>query len=216
MAVSKHIRVALFGLALLFFMGRVEATDGFKFSGCISNCIKPSSCPPSKNGDLDGRCMCRAARDDFLELVLGCMNLYCRSDLRDFDDKFLEPMEDGCDDIDHDIPKSKIRAAESVGSSLLSLSSTVTLKTTLRVTATTTTASVVSSSAAEVTTTSLVNQITSSTQPTTSPPPRTSAPSGSNFIDTSPFSNPTSVGSQHQVLMSLLCLPVLVIGLVWR
>ncbi|KAK3989216.1 hypothetical protein QBC44DRAFT_90282 [Cladorrhinum sp. PSN332] len=221
---SRNIRLALAGLVLLLpFIDRADATGDFKFTECITNCIRPSSCPPSRKGNLDGRCMCKAAREDFLESILGCMDIFCKSDLRDFDDKFLDPMEDGCDELNQEIPKSKLKAAESIGSSFLSnLPTATTIATKTR-----STAVVVSSSkttlqttaaslptATEITSVSSLESSTSSAQAL--PLPTTSASPDSEFVDTSPFSNTRSTGSQNPVLMSLLALPLAVIGFTWR
>ncbi|KAK4165844.1 hypothetical protein QBC43DRAFT_315316 [Cladorrhinum sp. PSN259] len=232
---SRSIRLALAGLVLLLsFAGLAESTNDFKFSECITNCIRPSSCPPSKSGNLNGKCMCKAASEGFLESVLACMSIYCKPDLRGFDDKFLDPMEDGCDDINHEIPKSKIKAAESVGSSLLSNLPTATTATPLMTS--TNSKTVITSSSSKTTTlqtTTLVREPSSSsaaTETTTAPPsqspspstqappsPRTtSASSGSDFVDTSPFTNARSTGSQSHVLFTLLvAVPFAVIGFVW-
>ncbi|KAK4224597.1 hypothetical protein QBC38DRAFT_446300 [Podospora fimiseda] len=230
---SRNLRLASVGLLLLLSsVDRAEATNDFKFTECITNCIAPSSCPPSRKGTLDGKCMCKAARDNFLEDVLRCMNIYCKPDLRDFDDKFLEPMEDGCDELNKAIPKQKLKAAESIGSSLLSslptaanpATATITRsvitspsKTTLRTNMSVTESASSSSAIEEVTSEPSSTPSTASAQ---APPPSstTTAPASTDadFRDTSPFTNNRSTGSQSPAMVTLLALlPLAAIGFSW-
>ncbi|KXX81690.1 hypothetical protein MMYC01_201019 [Madurella mycetomatis] len=115
MVFTSHIRLALIGVTLaLSFIGQVQSTNDFQFSPCVENCISSSGCRPTS-----ARCMCRAARHLLLDSVISCLFFNCKSDLRDFDDLFLEPIEEGCEDRGRDIPRSKLRAAESLASSYI-------------------------------------------------------------------------------------------------
>lgn len=115
MVFTSHIRLALIGVTLaLSFIGQVQSTDDFQFSPCVENCISSSGCRPTS-----ARCMCRAARHLLLDSVISCLFFNCKPDLRDFDDLFLEPIEEGCEDRGRDIPRSKLRAAESLASSYI-------------------------------------------------------------------------------------------------
>jgi len=63
--------------------------------------------------------MCKEARDMLLDSVIACLFFNCKSDLRNYEDAFLEPIEEGCDDSDRDIPKQKIRAADRLAKSYI-------------------------------------------------------------------------------------------------
>ncbi|KAK3362850.1 hypothetical protein B0T25DRAFT_561907 [Lasiosphaeria hispida] len=129
MFLALPIRLALLGAALLLvFVGQAEstATSSLKFPQCVTNCVESSGCDKS-----DAKCMCKAARGRFLEMVVTCMYYHCKDDLRDADDTFFGIIEKGCEDIKRPIPEDDIDTAESVASSLASrLTTTITTKTT--------------------------------------------------------------------------------------
>jgi hypothetical protein len=70
--------------------------------------------------------MCKEARSILMESVVSCLYFNCKSDLGNFEDTFLEPMQDGCEDLDREIPRTKLQAAESLASSYASKLPTVT------------------------------------------------------------------------------------------
>ncbi|GAB1311212.1 Extracellular membrane protein CFEM domain-containing protein [Madurella fahalii] len=116
MVFTNHIRLVLIGATLvLSFIGQVQSTSDFQFSSCVQNCIRSSGCRPN-----NARCMCRAARSLLLDSVITCLYFNCKSDLVDFEDLFLEPIEEGCEDRGRDIPRSKLEYAESLASSYIS------------------------------------------------------------------------------------------------
>jgi hypothetical protein len=112
MVVTRHIGLALAGTALLF---NPFAQATFDFPSCVDNCISSSGCQPDS-----AKCMCKAAQGLLLDNVVSCMFFNCKSDLRNFEDAFLDPIEEGCEDSDRDIPSSKIKAAASLASSYIS------------------------------------------------------------------------------------------------
>jgi hypothetical protein len=112
MVVTRHIGLALAGTALLF-TPFAQAT--FDFPSCVDNCISSSGCQPDS-----AKCMCKAAQGLLLDSVVSCMFFNCKSDLRNFEDAFLDPIEEGCEDSDRDIPSSKLKAAASLASSYIS------------------------------------------------------------------------------------------------
>jgi hypothetical protein len=122
MVLASYIRLALVGAALLF--SQAQAT--FDFTSCVGSCVASSGCESNS-----ARCMCREARELLLDSVISCLFFNCKDDLRNFDDAFLEPIEEGCEDSDRDIPRSKLRAAESLASSYIGkLPSPTTVKST--------------------------------------------------------------------------------------
>jgi hypothetical protein len=110
MVLASYIRLALVGAALLF----SQAQARFDFTPCVHNCVTSSGCESDS-----ARCMCREARELLLDSVISCLFFNCKDDLRDFEVAFLDPIEEGCDDSDRDIPRSKLRAAESLASSYI-------------------------------------------------------------------------------------------------
>lgn len=110
MVLASYIRLALIGAALLF--SHAQAT--FDFSSCADNCVTSSGCESDS-----ARCMCKKAREVLLDSVISCLFFNCKDDLRNFDDAFLAPIEEGCVDSGRDIPRSKLRAAESLASSYI-------------------------------------------------------------------------------------------------
>ncbi|KAG7292296.1 hypothetical protein NEMBOFW57_002331 [Staphylotrichum longicolle] len=110
MLFARPLRLALVGAALL--LGQVQAT--VQFPSCVTNCITSSYCEADS-----AKCMCKAAREIFLDSVISCLFFNCKSDLRTFDSSFLSPIEEFCDDSGRDIPSSKLRAASSAASSYI-------------------------------------------------------------------------------------------------
>lgn len=112
MVLAKHLRVALVGASLLMsFAGQATAAN---FPGCVDNCISSSGCQTS-----DESCMCKEARSVLLDSVVSCMYFNCKSDLRNFDEAFLGPIEEVCSDV-QSIPSSKLEHAEERASSWIS------------------------------------------------------------------------------------------------
>jgi hypothetical protein len=70
--------------------------------------------------------MCKEARSILMDSVVSCLYFNCKSDLGRFEDAFLEPMQDGCEDLGREIPSSKLKAVESLASSYASKLPTVT------------------------------------------------------------------------------------------
>ncbi|EAQ90807.1 hypothetical protein CHGG_02742 [Chaetomium globosum CBS 148.51] len=110
MVLASYIRLALVGAALLF----SQAQARFDFSLCADNCVTSSGCPSDS-----ARCMCKEAREILLDSVISCLFFNCKDDLRNFDDAFLDPIEEGCEDSGRDIPRSKLRAAASLATSYI-------------------------------------------------------------------------------------------------
>ncbi|KAK4183324.1 hypothetical protein QBC35DRAFT_115975 [Podospora australis] len=127
MGISWHIRLAIIGVSFLAMIRPVSPTSNFDFPDCVEEkCIPKGGCPPT-----NGRCLCKAARGIFLETVLKCMYSNCKADLSVFEDSFLDPMTEGCDALNQDIPRSELKIARAKASSLLAkLSSTPTATTT--------------------------------------------------------------------------------------
>ncbi len=120
MVLTRHIPLALASAALLlaFAVGPAVSTQtNFRFPECVTKCVQGSGgCETSSP-----RCMCKAAnRNGFLETVMNCMFQFCHSELRDYDDTFLDIMEDDCKDLGIPIRKHDLKLAEEVASSLLS------------------------------------------------------------------------------------------------
>ncbi|KAK4197502.1 hypothetical protein QBC40DRAFT_285460 [Triangularia verruculosa] len=139
MVYLQQISFALAGSILfLSLVEQVESTKPtFEFPPCVSGCILDSDCLPN-----NGNCMCKRARGDFLDKVLRCMDANCHTDLRNYEDSFLDSLEDGCDERDQDIPSSKLKTAKALAKSLLSKPS-----------ATTATANTVTASPSKITST---------------------------------------------------------------
>ncbi|KAH6636733.1 hypothetical protein F5144DRAFT_192183 [Chaetomium tenue] len=110
MVLASYIRLALVGAALLF----SQAQARFDFSLCADNCVTSSGCASDS-----ARCMCKEAREILLDSVISCLFFNCKDDLRNFDDAFLDPIEEGCEDSGRDIPRSKLRAAASLATSYI-------------------------------------------------------------------------------------------------
>jgi hypothetical protein len=107
MVLAKYLRLALLGTALV--ASQAQATFDFNF--CVSSCVHSSGCSTS-----DEKCVCKEARSILMDSVISCLYFNCKSDLSDFEDTFLEPIQKGCDDL----PRSKIQAVESLASSYAS------------------------------------------------------------------------------------------------
>ncbi|KAH6854391.1 hypothetical protein B0I37DRAFT_28976 [Chaetomium sp. MPI-CAGE-AT-0009] len=167
MVLVSYIRLALVGAALLF--SQAQAT--FDFSSCAANCITSSGCESDS-----ARCMCREARELLLDSVISCLFFNCKDDLRNFEDAFLDPIEEGCEDNHRDIPRSKLRAAESLATSYIGkISSPTSVKSTPL-------------------------EVTPTPKPTKKPEPTTAEappPSSSTEEDSSPSSTST-VDRQHE------------------
>jgi hypothetical protein len=122
MVLANYVRLALLGAALL--VSQAQAT--FEFPSCVESCVVSSGCKTN-----NARCMCTAARELLLDSVISCLFFSCKDDLRNFEDAFLDPIEEGCDDSNRDIPRSKLRAAESLATSYIGkLSSPTTFRST--------------------------------------------------------------------------------------
>ncbi|KAK0672789.1 hypothetical protein QBC41DRAFT_312732 [Cercophora samala] len=225
----RHVGLALAGS--VYFLSLVEHTastrPAFEFPPCVGGCILDSDCLPSK-----WNCMCRRAKGDFLEKVLRCMGTNCHADLRDYEESFLDPLEDGCDERNQDIPSSKLKVAKALAKSLLSEPSITTTIVTASFSKTEPKSSTVETRPASAvqegetstpTTTSEANQndhpnstsvsrelAASSTQPATpSPDPNPEPipePAPPPVTDTSPFtnSNIASSGSQARSAFAIL------------
>lgn len=111
MVLAKYLRLALLGTALV--ASQAQAT--FDFNKCVSSCVHSSGCATD-----DAKCVCKEARSVLMESVISCLYFNCKSDLPNFEDAFLEPIVDGCEDLDREIPSSKIKSVESLGSSYAS------------------------------------------------------------------------------------------------
>jgi hypothetical protein len=91
MVFTRHIRLAAVGAALfLSFSGKAQATNAFQFTSCVSNCISSSGCEPDS-----AKCMCKEARNLLMESVISCLFFNCKTDLRDFQPDFLDPITTG-------------------------------------------------------------------------------------------------------------------------
>ncbi|KAL2199714.1 hypothetical protein P885DRAFT_74886 [Corynascus similis CBS 632.67] len=123
MVLASYFRLAALGAGLFFSQAQAST---FGFTPCVENCIASSGC------DADSaRCVCKEARSLLLDSVVSCLFFNCKPDLVDFEDAFLDPVEEGCEDHDRDIPESKLKAAESLASSYISkLPSPTTIQTT--------------------------------------------------------------------------------------
>ncbi|KAK0737710.1 hypothetical protein B0T21DRAFT_365890 [Apiosordaria backusii] len=117
MVFARHLGFALVGsiflLSLVEQAGSTKTT--FEFPPCVGGCILDSDCLPN-----NGSCMCRRAKGNFLEKVLKCMDINCQPDLRNYEDSFLDPLEDGCNERHQEILDSKLKAAKDFAKSLLS------------------------------------------------------------------------------------------------
>ncbi|KAL2154094.1 hypothetical protein VTH82DRAFT_2770 [Thermothelomyces myriococcoides] len=122
MVLASYLRLTVLGTVLLF----SRAWAAFDFPSCVRNCISSSGCDPDSAG-----CVCKEARELLLDSVVSCLFFNCKDDLVNFEDAFLDPVEEGCEDYRRDIPESKLEAAESLASSYISkLPSPTTMKTT--------------------------------------------------------------------------------------
>ncbi|KAK3310300.1 uncharacterized protein B0T15DRAFT_488984 [Chaetomium strumarium] len=115
MIFTTHIRLAVVGIYLLMYVVSPAGATTFEFPSCVEGCIASSGCKTNS-----AKCMCREARELLLDSVISCMYFNCKADLRNFEDSFLKPIEDGCERNDRDIPSSKVKAAESLASSYIS------------------------------------------------------------------------------------------------
>ncbi|KAK4040521.1 hypothetical protein C8A01DRAFT_35468 [Parachaetomium inaequale] len=163
MVLASYVRLALLGAAL--FVSPAQAT--FQFPSCVESCVVSSGCKTN-----NARCMCTAARELLLDSVISCLFFSCKDDLRNFEDAFLDPIEQGCEDSNRDIPRSKLRAAESLATSYIGkLPSPTTFKST-------------------------TVEVTHTPKPTTKPSPATTAeaPSSSSTTTTTTTTTTTEEG----------------------
>ncbi|KAK3394535.1 hypothetical protein B0H63DRAFT_49184 [Podospora didyma] len=118
MIFANYTRLALLGaFFLVSFVSQAESTttSAFSFPTCINTCAGNSGCQTS-----DAKCMCKAAKDSYLEVVMTCIFYECsQADFRSVDKKFLDVMESGCSAARQKIPSSAIKEAESMASSLI-------------------------------------------------------------------------------------------------
>jgi hypothetical protein len=85
----------------------------FAFPGtCVDNCVAATRC-----GSNDAKCMCLAARGNFLLQIVGCMYRQCGDRLVAVDADFLDIMDRGCAAIRVPIPADKIKSAERAATS---------------------------------------------------------------------------------------------------
>ncbi|KAK0730593.1 hypothetical protein B0H67DRAFT_41366 [Lasiosphaeris hirsuta] len=218
MFLAFSLRLALVSAAfLLVFVGQTESMS--TFPQCVANCVESSGCEKT-----DAKCMCKAARGRFLEMVVTCMYYHCKDDLRDADNTFFDIIEKGCEDIKRPIPEDDIDTAESVASSLASRLTTITTTSTSTstLTATATVKPTVTTAARGSPSSSLdPNAFTTLSTPvlipaTTFPPASsfassiaTSAVPNPTLTDSSPFATINSGGSRN--IACLFGLPLLVI-----
>ncbi|KAL2269875.1 hypothetical protein VTJ83DRAFT_2059 [Remersonia thermophila] len=132
MALLKLTHLALLSAVLFFLTPQptwATNTNHKKFTSlCVRNCITASNCNVS-----DTRCICKQARGILLHSVISCLFFNCKDDLRNFEDLFLDPVEDICDAARRDIPRHKLKSAEMLASSYIARIPTVTpTKTTVR------------------------------------------------------------------------------------
>ncbi|KAL1837043.1 hypothetical protein VTJ49DRAFT_2888 [Mycothermus thermophilus] len=128
MALLKLTQLALLSAILLLAPQSTWATNTNhkKFTSiCVRNCITASRCNVS-----DTRCLCKEARGILLDSVISCLFFNCKSDLRNFEDLFLDPIEDICDAARRDIPRYKLKSAEALASSYIAKIPTATPTTT--------------------------------------------------------------------------------------
>ncbi|KAK4105983.1 hypothetical protein N658DRAFT_490592 [Parathielavia hyrcaniae] len=174
MLFSRHMRLALTGTALLLFSSQAQAS--FDFPPCVDNCIESSGAEPDS-----AKSLCKGARNMLLDSVISCLFFSCKSDLRNYDSAFLNPIAEACEDSDREIPKSKLRAAESTAISYISmLPASTTAKTTTAAQPTTT-------PAPPKTTTITSNEaaVSSSSSPSTTTEDEDSAPSSTSSTSAS-------------------------------
>ncbi|KAK4131969.1 hypothetical protein BT67DRAFT_140564 [Trichocladium antarcticum] len=165
MVFTRHLRLALAGTALLLsFAGRAESASTVLFTDCVDSCVVTSGCRTTD-------CMCTEARGFMLDSVIACMFFNCKPDLRNFDDAFLDPIAELCDDNNRKIPSAKLDKAETLASSYISkLPAATTAKTPVVVVATSTpapltTAQMPSSSAKQAASSATMEQDTPSQTP---------------------------------------------------
>jgi hypothetical protein len=93
----------------LFTLASAKASDTeITFDKCVTECVAGAGCAWN-----DPDCMCTDARDGgLLDLVAACMYFHCKDEIRQFDDKFLDIIVDGCKDLGKPIPKDDIATAE--------------------------------------------------------------------------------------------------------
>ncbi|KAK5651754.1 hypothetical protein OQA88_11716 [Cercophora sp. LCS_1] len=109
-----HQRLALGAALALSLVGATVATDPFGFASCVSNCVKSSGCESQS-----AKCVCKEAKDDFLEDVVVCLYYHCQQDLRDVGDVFFIPVKSGCEAAKTPIPKDNVREAEKEAASYI-------------------------------------------------------------------------------------------------
>ncbi len=122
---ARRPPVALATALALSVLGQlVQATpSGFSFGdSCVNSRVKDSPC------GSDPKCMCKGAKVDFMETILGCMVWFCGNELQNADGVFLGSSRKlECSSIGRTIPQKNIQAAEKLASSLVSkLDSTAT------------------------------------------------------------------------------------------
>ncbi|KAK4128316.1 hypothetical protein N657DRAFT_629443 [Parathielavia appendiculata] len=169
MLFTRHMGLALAGASLLFSHARAS----FDFPSCVDNCIESSGYEPDS-----AKSICKGARNLLLDSVISCLFFNCKSDLRNVEGAFLDPIAEACEDSDREIPSSKLAAAESLASSYISkLPTSTTARTTTAAQSTTTPpkttitskqAVLSSSSASATTTTAAATEDEESAPPSTS------------------------------------------------
>ncbi|KAK0656042.1 hypothetical protein B0T16DRAFT_398379 [Cercophora newfieldiana] len=218
-----HQRLVLAGAAAILALTRqANAASSLALSECVEACVASSGCESK-----DTKCVCKAAKDGFLETVVTCLYYHCKDDLRNVDSLFLNPVKSGCEADKKAIPKKEIDEAKKVASSLVAKLPKTTTTVSRPLPVPTQTKPTVTTTKGTKPASSSSSTFTSSSEPTTSsaafipPPPTTVTPvpesstttaqGGPQGVptDSSPFATIDSPGSRPNVpwlMQSLLFL----------
>ncbi|KAK0633359.1 hypothetical protein B0T14DRAFT_64937 [Immersiella caudata] len=109
-----HQQLILAGAAMLLVLTRQAGAAPLALSECVAACVASSGCESK-----DTKCVCKAAKDDFLEKVVTCMYYHCKDELRSVDNLLLNPVKIECEADKRAIPKKEIDQAKKTASSLV-------------------------------------------------------------------------------------------------
>ncbi|KAK4449399.1 hypothetical protein QBC34DRAFT_89463 [Podospora aff. communis PSN243] len=109
-----HQQLLLAGAVLLLALTSQADAAPLALSECVAACVASSGCESK-----DTKCVCKAAKDDFLETVVTCMYYHCKDELHGVDSVFLNLVKTECEADKRAIPKKEIDQAKKTASSLI-------------------------------------------------------------------------------------------------